>query len=256
MFSFYIAEQNRKAEKLRLDQEKAEKAQIEREKRERDDEAKQDKEAVMKVQKLYKIKSVGRRKITEQKHAESSFLEKYDKIKHWSFAMLRDEINNSTDIELLDACRIEFDARLTQHHKWQERLALSQSITGFTSYESYRENTLNTVKQRYFKIIHDFEQGNDKRLKGKTLFYFHFAGEHCQHQVKATYLESDSSKPVLERFSVKTQPDKVCQIVLKDTGLVGTYNSEISASEFAGMWSFNAGGGKMLQKKEFVVSEF
>ena len=103
----------------------------------------------MKVQKLYKIKSVGRRKITEQKHAESSFLEKYDKIKHWSFAMLRDEINNSTDIELLDACRIEFDARLTQHHKWQERLALSQSITGFTSYESYRENTLNTVKQRY-----------------------------------------------------------------------------------------------------------
>ena len=108
----------------------------------------------------------------------------------------------------------------------------------------------------YFKIIHDFEQGNDKRLKGKTLFYFHFAGEHCQHQVKATYLESDSSKPVLERFSVKTQPDKVCQIVLKDTGLVGTYNSEISASEFAGMWSFNAGGGKMLQKKEFVVSEF
>ena len=210
---------------------------------------------------LYKVKPKNDIKATATaiKQEPSSFLEKYDKIKTWTFAMLRDEINTSTDIDLLDACRIEFDARLKQHHKWQERLALSQSVSGFTSYESYRENILNNVKQRYFKIIHDFDQGADKRLKGKTIFYFHFSGEHCMHQVKATYLDSDSSKPVLERYSRNSDSEKICQILLKNTGLVETYNAEISASEFAGMWSFqikNNSDKLLLEKKEFVIQEF
>ena len=251
---------------MRLEQEKA-KIEAEKQERERAKKEEAEKQAnLSNNSNLYKVKPKNNVKTTSQENqkskpprsdSSSSFLTKYDKIKTWTFAMLRDEINTSTDIELLDACRIEFDARLKQHHKWQERLALSQSVSGFTSYESYRENILNNVKQRYFKIIHDFDQGADKRLKGKTIFYFHFSGENCMHQVKATYLESDSSKPVLERYSRNSDSEKICQILLKNTGLVETYNAEISASEFAGMWSFQVNNNKlMLEKKEFVIQEF
>ena len=68
-----------------------------------------------------------------------------------------------------EACRIEFDHRLRQHYNWQDRVARQQSVTGFTSYESYAKGTLQEVRQRYFKLSH--VTTDNGLLRGRTEFY-------------------------------------------------------------------------------------
>lgn len=43
------------------------------------------------------------------------------KLESWNYAQLRDTINTSSDIELLEACREEFHRRLKVYHQWKFR---------------------------------------------------------------------------------------------------------------------------------------
>lgn len=45
---------------------------------------------------------------------------KYD-LSKWKYAELRDAINTSCDIELLEACREEFHRRLKVYHAWKSK---------------------------------------------------------------------------------------------------------------------------------------
>jgi myosin-6 len=46
--------------------------------------------------------------------------QKYD-LSKWKYSELRDAINTSCDIELLEACRHEFHRRLKVYHAWKAK---------------------------------------------------------------------------------------------------------------------------------------
>lgn len=46
--------------------------------------------------------------------------QKYD-LSKWKYSELRDAINTSCDIELLEACRHEFHRRLKVYHLWKAK---------------------------------------------------------------------------------------------------------------------------------------
>lgn len=48
-------------------------------------------------------------------------------MENWNYAKLRDTINTSNDIELLEACREEFHRRLKVYHQWKDRIHNSRS---------------------------------------------------------------------------------------------------------------------------------
>merc|ERR1711981_515787 len=55
-----------------------------------------------------------------QAQAQARATKKYD-LSKWKYAELRDTINTSCDIELLEACREEFHRRLKVYHAWKAR---------------------------------------------------------------------------------------------------------------------------------------
>merc|ERR1711899_413161 len=54
------------------------------------------------------------------KSLEANSAKKYNLAK-WKYAELRDTINTSCDIELLEACREEFHRRLKVYHAWKSK---------------------------------------------------------------------------------------------------------------------------------------
>jgi myosin-6 len=55
-----------------------------------------------------------------QAQAQARATKKYD-LSKWKYAELRDTINTSCDIELLEACREEFHRRLKVYHAWKAK---------------------------------------------------------------------------------------------------------------------------------------
>ncbi|XP_075678552.1 myosin heavy chain 95F jaguar [Dermatophagoides pteronyssinus] len=51
------------------------------------------------------------------------------KLENWNYAKLRDTINTSNDIELLELCREEFHRRLKVYHQWKDRIHNSRSLS-------------------------------------------------------------------------------------------------------------------------------
>ncbi|XP_028417295.1 unconventional myosin-VI-like [Dendronephthya gigantea] len=51
---------------------------------------------------------------------------KYD-LSKWKYAELRDTINTSCDVELLEACKQEFRRRLKVYHQWKNKNKASKS---------------------------------------------------------------------------------------------------------------------------------
>ena len=41
----------------------------------------------------------------------------------WTYNALRDYINNSTDIDMIQACRDEFARRLQAYHNWRAKVS-------------------------------------------------------------------------------------------------------------------------------------
>merc|ERR1712203_1120902 len=52
---------------------------------------------------------------------------KYD-LSNWKYAELRDTINTSCDIDLLEACREEFHRRLKVYHAWKAKNKKSSNV--------------------------------------------------------------------------------------------------------------------------------
>merc|ERR1712038_1818661 len=61
-----------------------------------------------------------RRSTLVQAQAQARAIKKYD-LSKWKYAELRDTINTSCDIELLEACREEFHRRLKVYHAWKAK---------------------------------------------------------------------------------------------------------------------------------------
>ena len=60
------------------------------------------------------------RSLTQTK-SNSGLPSKYEYLTKWKYSELRDTINTSCDIELLEACKAEFHRRLKVYHEWKAR---------------------------------------------------------------------------------------------------------------------------------------
>jgi myosin-6 len=58
--------------------------------------------------------------VNQQRESRKSVSNKYD-LSKWKYAELRDTINTSCDIDLLEACREEFHRRLKVYHAWKAK---------------------------------------------------------------------------------------------------------------------------------------
>nr|CAI5863971.1 unnamed protein product [Callosobruchus analis] len=58
--------------------------------------------------------------ILRRTHKDVNAKNKYD-LSKWKYSELRDTINTSCDIELLEACRHEFHRRLKVYHAWKAK---------------------------------------------------------------------------------------------------------------------------------------
>jgi myosin-6 len=188
----------------------------------------------------------------------------------WKYAELRDAINTSCDLELLEACREEFHRRLKVYHAWKsknkkqgninggtdsnssnnldmerapqsiiaglEDVHISTSRAGSTATPKKTNNgTLN--EQRFFRIpfarpADQLREGADKK---KGWWYSHFDGKWIARQMEIY----DDKPAVLLLAGVDDM--HMCELSLEETGLTMKQGAEILEKEFEDVWNKNGG---------------
>lgn len=187
---------------------------------------------------------------------------KYDLTK-WKYAELRDTINTSCDIELLDACREEFHRRLKVYHSWkQKNKKKSEPAVDERAPNEVLKNAdepaVNSTKaapskagatQRFFKI--PFARPADE-FRGETqkkhgMWYAHFDGEWIARQME---IYPDKT-PTLMIAGVDDL--QMCELKLEETGLTRKKGAEVLGKDFEAEWG-QFGGKEYLQKHGSRVS--
>ncbi len=184
---------------------------------------------------------------------------KYD-LSKWKYAELRDTINTSCDIDLLEACREEFHRRLKVYHAWK---AKNKKKNATFDPESMRapSSVLEEAKkaplatplvkpivgggaaggnqaQRFFRIPFvrppgDGEAPSQQAPKG--WWYAHFDGDWIGRQME---LHPDKGPILL----VAGRDDmQMCELRLEETGLTRKRGAEILETEFEREWGRNGG---------------
>ncbi|WKX91079.1 hypothetical protein Q1695_009708 [Nippostrongylus brasiliensis] len=192
---------------------------------------------------------------------------KYD-LSTWRYAELRDTINNSTDMELLLACKEEFHRRLRIYNAWKSRNQSERDAAAprapnaiYTNAAQKRATVAPQVNpalimQRYFKVpfsrpadIYKNNNNNnndglitDSRAVQNGLWYAHFNGQWIQRQIEM----HPNKTPVL---LVAGRDDlQMCEIPLDQTGLTRKKGAEILETEFETVW-MHLGGAPMQKWK-------
>ncbi|XP_065316366.1 unconventional myosin-VI-like isoform X2 [Gordionus sp. m RMFG-2023] len=162
-------------------------------------------------------------------------------LSNWKYTELRDTINTSCDIELLESCREEFHRRLKVYHEWK---ALNQhkyetSINGHEcripaqlnlSSSPIHESNHIKLNHRYFKV--PFWQNSSLGiLCNNGWWYAHFYGNWVARQMEIF----DSKDPIL--LSAGKDDMQMCELSLKETGLLNTLGAEIKSHEFDSLWT-------------------
>lgn len=166
---------------------------------------------------------------------------KYD-LSKWKYSDLRDTINTSCDLELLEACKREFHRRLKVYHAWkskhsrtngdyEERAPSSVMQDGFNSADM--DKSLELLKngnneQRFFRI--PFVKPS--ATTGQRGWWFaHFDGQWIARQLE---LHPDKHPILL----VAGRDDmSMCELSLKETRLTSKRGAEILPQEFEEEWS-------------------
>jgi len=198
--------------------------------------------------------------VTAQREAAAG--RKYDLAK-WKYADLRDTINTSCDIELLEACREEFHRRLKVYHAWKARnkkknSSFDDSMRAPTSILSEANKSSNILQdnkkpvvshgQRYFRIPFVKPQksvenglqangGQNVDVGGSKGWWFaHFDGDWIGRQME---LHPGRGEAVL---LVAGKDDmEMCELSLDETGLARKRGAEILVDEFEREWTKHGG---------------
>ncbi|KAF0762385.1 myosin heavy chain 95F isoform X1 [Aphis craccivora] len=182
---------------------------------------------------------------------------KYD-LSKWKYSELRDTINTSCDIELLEACRVEFHRRLKVYHAWKaknkkrtymddnERVPRSIMDTanqskGIKHYQNTKvQSIIPTSSQRYFRI--PFVRSNTPtRPPGsggdqhRGWWYAHFDGQYVARQ-----MELHPDKPAILLNAGKDDM-QMCELSLDETGLTRKRGAEILENDFNKEWEKHGG---------------
>ena len=192
----------------------------------------------------------------------------------WKYADLRDAINTSCDLELLEACREEFHRRLKVYHAWKSKnkkqagkdqdelpdalnfqRAPDSIITGLEdvhisttrspsvlSLKKSNKETSGSNEQRFFRIpfSRPSDQLRDGTDKKKGFWYAHFDGKWISRQME---VYEENRPPVLLLAGVDDM--HMCELSLEETGLTKKRGAEILENEFQIEWNKN-GGAKYL----------
>jgi myosin-6 len=189
----------------------------------------------------------------------------------WKYAELRDAINTSCDLELLEACREEFHRRLKVYHAWKsknkkqgnnnggvdsnssnslemerapqsiiaglEDVHISTSRPGSTATPKKTGNNGAINEQRFFRIpfarpADQLREGADKK---KGWWYSHFDGKWIARQMEIY----DDKPAVLLLAGVDDM--HMCELSLEETGLTMKQGAEILEKEFEDVWNKNGG---------------
>ncbi|XP_034117336.1 myosin heavy chain 95F isoform X1 [Drosophila nasuta] len=171
--------------------------------------------------------------------------QKFD-LSKWKYSELRDAINTSCDIELLEACRQEFHRRLKVYHAWKaknrkrttmdenERAPRSVMEAAFKQPPIVQPiQEIVAAQHRYFRI--PFMRANAPDNTKRGLWYAHFDGQWIARQME---LHADKP-PIL--LVAGTDDMQMCELSLEETGLTRKRGAEILDHEFNREWERNGG---------------
>lgn len=178
---------------------------------------------------------------------------KYD-LSKWKYSELRDTINTSCDIELLEACRIEFHRRLKVYHAWKaknrrrttmgenERAPRSVMDAASKTPRVPSKSTVAPNAQRYFRIpfirpaaLSNGTADNLADTNKRGWWYAHFDGQYVARQ-----MELHPDKPAI-LLVAGIDDMQMCELSLEETGLTRKRGAEILEVEFQREWERYAG---------------
>ena len=181
-----------------------------------------------------------------------SGVSRYDLTK-WKYSDLRDTINTSCDLELLEACKREFHRRLKVYHAWRALNSRGQ-VNGTDSQMRAPSSVMSAAaaatsgqaeqkagdslgskvvsnEQRYFRI--PFVKSASSGRRG--WWFAHFDGQWIARQLE---LHPDK-EPIL---LVAGQHDiEMCELSLRETRLTSKRGAEILPQEFEEEWAKHGG---------------
>lgn len=170
--------------------------------------------------------------------------QKHD-LSKWKYSELRDTINTSCDIELLEACRHEFHRRLKVYHAWKAKNARKSTLheqerapqsvmDAAKSPRVLQKGDILGARHRYFRI--PFVRGGAGGDGGtRGWWYAHFDGQYVARQME---LHPDKT-PVLLRAGADDM--QMCELSLDETGLTRKRGAEILPHEFERQWTAHGG---------------
>jgi myosin-6 len=186
--------------------------------------------------------------------AAEAIHKKHD-LSKWKYADLRDTINTSCDIELLEACREEFHRRLKVYHAWKLKnqnknkadggrapSALEEAAKSRTSAPPPPKKKAAERPQRFFRI--PFVRPGDQQAAASTKasvskkrgwWYAHFDGQWIARQ-----MELHPDKPPVLLVAGKDDME-MCELSLEETGLSRKRGAEILPREFEDEWARQGG---------------
>lgn len=187
----------------------------------------------------------------------------------WKYAELRDTINTSCDIELLDACRVEFHRRLKVYHQWKKqnkaRVADPQGAPQRAPQDIMqaaaegpplpprpgKPEPANAPPlpprrpQRFFRVpfMRRSNQYRDSEYKKQGWWYAHFDGQWIARQ-----MELNPGRPALLLVAGEDDLD-MCEMSLDETRLALRAGAEITGRDFEIEWQRNGGTPRQYQAK-------
>lgn len=189
-----------------------------------------------------------------ENHAQDRKIESKFDLTKWKYSDLRDTINTSCNLELLEACKREFHRRLKVYHAW--RAMNSRQVQGSETTLSSRApisvmeggkcsplemneaeclrsagKTIN--EQRYFRI--PFVRSSPSGQQHRGWWFAHFDGQWIARQLE---LHPDRDPILL----IAGQHDiEMCELSLRETRLTSKRGAEILPQEFEEEWAKHGG---------------
>merc|ERR1712167_372343 len=203
-------------------------------------------------------RSVNRQKGTQFMSKKQAALHKKHDLSKWKYADLRDTINTSVNVELLEACREEFHRRLKVYHAWKmksqnkkkggasktapQALHDQAAKRGSAPGAPPKKKKKNSSRpQRFFRIpfVRPGDKGSANAKKG--WWFAHFDGQWTARQMEL----HPEKAPVL--LVAGTNDMEMCELSLEETGLARKRGAEVLAREFEDEWG-KCGGKPYVSK--------
>uniref|UniRef100_A0AC35FUX6 Myosin VI cargo binding domain-containing protein n=1 Tax=Panagrolaimus sp. PS1159 TaxID=55785 RepID=A0AC35FUX6_9BILA len=173
----------------------------------------------------------------------------------WTYAQLRDTINNSNNIELLFACRQELSSRLQQYHQWKSQnestnytnpfsRAPDSVLTNAVPHPEMSSKAAPPPIQRYFRVPFTPPPSTNSASSSTSqtgLWYAHFDGQFIARQMEFR----PQKAPIL--LIAGRDDHKMCELTLDQSQLTRKKGAEILASEFEALWQ-KAGGSQYFNQ--------